>query len=118
MNINNLSEEIEKELKKYSNKIFETNGEALNEAEKVLINNLKNSSPIGETGQFAKSWKSTGKKYKNKRFIGNTKIVNGIPLINILEYSKKKGNPFVKKTFDNSISEMAKAYVDKIKGGI
>ena len=118
MNINDLAGEIEKTLKDYNNKVFIQNQTALDETEKVLINNLKQNSPT-DTGTFKKSWKSKGKKYKNKRYVGNTKTVgNGIPLSNILEYSPTKGKPFIKQTFEASIPAMANKYAETIKKGV
>ena len=118
MKITDLAGEIQKTLKDYNDKIFIQNQTALDETEKVLINNLRQNSPT-DTGTFKKSWKSKGKKYKNKRYVGNTKTVgNGIPLINILEYSPTKGKPFIKKTFAESIPAMASKYIETIKKGV
>jgi hypothetical protein len=118
ININDLASEIQKELKDYSNKVFIQNQNALDETEKVLINNLKQNSPAN-TGLFKKSWKSKGRKYKNKRYVGNTKTVgNGIPLVNILEYSPTKGKPFVQKTFEASIPAMVSKFTETIKKGV
>ena len=65
--------------------------------------------------------KSKGKKYKLKRYVGNTKTVKGkssdtIPLSNILEYASKSPHQgLIKRTYDASIGEMAAAVVAKIK---
>ena len=56
---------------------------------------------------MAKSWQIKTK-YKDRRYVGNTKTVNGggkegIPLSNVLEY--KEGNKhygFIGQTFDNT----------------
>ena len=118
MNIDKLADAIQKELKDYGDKVFVTNQTALDETEKILLKNLKINSP-SSTGLFKKSWRSKGKKYKNKRYVGNTKTVDGgIPLINILEYSPTKGKPFVANTFTASIPEMVNKYTETIKRGV
>ncbi len=106
-------------LSEYGDVIYQATEEGLTVAEKVLIKKLKAASPK-ESGAFAKSWKSKGKKYKLLRFVGNTQTVEGknqekIALANILEYSTVRGKPFIKKTYENSINEMAEAVVAEIK---
>lgn len=106
-------------LRDYGDVVYEATEEGLDAAEKVLIKNLKAASPK-KTGEFAKSWKSKGKKYKLVRIVGNTKTVPAkkgkeIPLANILEYSPVRGKPFIKDTYYASIEEMAAAVVAEIK---
>ena len=122
INIDDLAVSIEELLDDYSDEIFFATDEGLNDAEKVLINNLKAASPIGkgpDGGEFAKSWKGKGKKYKLRRYVGNTKMVDGkkgkIPLSNILEYSTVRGKPFIKDTYEKSIPEMRDAIIKSIE---
>jgi len=120
IDIDKLEDAIADLLTEYGDVVYQATEEGLNVAEKVLINNLKSSSPKGITRIYGKSWKSKGKKYKLKRYVGNTKMVKGkkgeIPLSNILEYSSKSPHQGrIKKTYESSISEMAKAVVDEIK---
>ena len=122
INIDDLAVSIEELLDNYSDEIYFATEEGLEDAEKILINNLKAASPIGEGpngGEFAKSWKSKGKKYKLRRYVGNTKMVDGkkgpIPLSNILEYSTVRGKPFIKKTYEKSIPEMRDAIIKSIE---
>ena len=89
-------------------------------AEKVLIQNLKAASPKGKAKDYHKSWKGKGKKYKLRRYVGNTKMVQGasgeIPLSNILEYSSKSPHQGeIKRTYEESINEMAAVMVAEIK---
>jgi hypothetical protein len=118
INIDDLAISIEEILDKYSDKIFFVTEEGLEDAEKVLINNLKAASPK-DSGEFAKSWKGKGKKYKLRRYVGNTKMVEGkkgfIPLSNILEYSTVRGKPFIKDTYEKSIPEMRDAIIKSIE---
>lgn len=108
-------------LEEYGDVVYEATEEGLTAAEKVLINNLKVASPK-KTGQFAKKWKGKGKKYKLRRYVGNTTMVKSggkeIPLANILEYSTEHGKPFIKHTYDSSVDEMARAAMDEIKKGV
>jgi hypothetical protein len=121
VDINNLQVAVEDILRDYGDLIYQATEEGLTAAENVLIKNLKAASPK-KSGKFAKSWKSKGKKYKLKRYVGNTTMVQGkkgeIPLSNILEYSTTRGKPFIKRTYESSINEMATAVVTEIKKGV
>ena len=109
---------IEKIVKEYSDTIYYATEEGLDEAEKILINELSAASPV-KSGKFARSWKGKGRKYKLQRYVGNTKTVEGksgkIPLSNILEYSTIRGKPFINRTYQNSINKMAAAIIAAIK---
>ena len=108
-------------LREYGDVVYKATEEGLDAAEKVLIKNLKAASPEGPSKKYKKAWKGKGKKYKLKRYVGNTKTVSGrngreIPLSNILEYSSKSPHQgLIKRTYDASIGEMAAAVVAKIK---
>lgn len=119
INIDDLAVSIEEILEEYGDGVYFATEEGLDEAEKILIKNLKEASPEGKTGDFAKSWKGKGKKYKLRRYVGNTKMVDGkkgpIPLSNILEYSTVRGKPFIKKTYEKSIPEMRDAIIKSIE---
>jgi len=123
-----LQSTVEAMLREYGDKVYVATDEGLAAAEKVLIENLKAATPVMNPEKAPKgykdkklrnSWKSTGKKYRLMRFVGNSKTVksNGrnVPLSNILEYSEKHGHPFIRKTFEDSVSEMAAAVVATIK---
>lgn len=119
IDIDNLEVAIGDILREYGDVVYKASEKGLTAAEKVLIENLKASSP-SDSGGYKKAWKGKGKKYKLKRYVGNTKMVKGkkgdIPLSNILEYSSKsKLQGQIKKTYENSIQEMAQAIVDEIK---
>jgi formylmethanofuran dehydrogenase subunit E len=116
-----LSDAISEILESYGDVVYTVTEEGLDKAEKVLIDNLKAATPK-KTGKFAKAWKSKGKKYKLRRYIGNSTTVQGksgeIALANIFEYSTTRGRPFIKETFQNSIEPMAQAIVNEIKKGV
>lgn len=122
IDINNLDTEISKIMEEYGDVIFKVTDNAMGAGEKVLIKNLKDASPKGRSGKFAKGWKGKGKKYKLKRYVGNTTMVRSrgkeIPLSNILEYSTKRGKPFIAKTYQSSVNEIARAIVNEIKKGV
>jgi hypothetical protein len=125
VDVDNLEIAISNILKDYGDVVYQATEEGLNAAEKVLIKNLKASSPgknekTGAKGEYKKGWKSKGKKYKLKRYVGNTKMVHGksgqIPLSNILEYSPKSPHQgLIKRTYERSVNEMANAIMNEIK---
>ncbi len=123
VDINNLEEAIADILWEYGDVVHKATEEGLTAAEKVLIKNLKAESPKSpgkSGGEYAKSWKSKGKKYKLQRYVGNTKTVKNksgeIPLSNILEYSTKSPHQGqIKRTYESSINQMAAAVVAEIK---
>lgn len=119
VNIDNLELAIAEILEGYGDIIFKATEKGLTAGEKILINNLKADSPK-DSGNYAKSWKSKGKKYKLKRYVGNTKTVKGksgdVPLSNILEYSTKSPHQgLIKRTYESSLSQIAQAMVNDIK---
>lgn len=117
--IRDLGKAISDILDEYGDEVYEATEAGLDEAEKALIHNLKSNSPEGKTKKYKKAWKSKGKKYKLKRYVHNTKMVENsdgdkIPLSNILEYSeesKHQGN--IRRTFESSSGDMTKAFVDE-----
>jgi len=116
--VGGLQSAIEDILREYGDVIYQATEEGLAAAEKTLVNNLKAATPK-KTGNFSRSWKGTGKKYKMMRFVGNTTTVDGkegpIALANIFEYSTTRGKPFIAETFYSSVNEMAAAVVAEIK---
>lgn len=119
VDIDNLEVAVAEILEEYGDIVYQATEEGLTAAEKVLIKNLKASSPRG-IPEYYKKWKSKGKRFKMKRFVGNTKAVKGrsgsIPLSNILEYSTKSPHQgLIKRTYESSVDEMAQAIVNEIK---
>lgn len=130
ININNLSVAISDLMKEYGDQIYLVTNEALGAGEKVLIEKMKDASPEiknppkGYVGKnYKKNWKGTGKKYKLRRFVGNTTTVKSkgrnIPLSNIFEYSTTNhGKPFIKSTYESSVGAIANAIINEIKKGV
>lgn len=117
--IEDLETAIAEILQEHGEVVYKATAEGLGAAEKVLIRNLKAKSPK-DKGEFAKGWKATGRRAKLKRYVGNTKVVKGkkgdIPLSNILEYSTKSPHQgLIKRTYEESIPEMADAVVSEIR---
>lgn len=131
IDINNLDLYITQLMEEYGDQIYLVTDEALSAGEKVLIENLKAASPEIKNPpkgyikkNYKKNWKGTGKKYKLHRYVGNSTTVKSkkggkeIPLSNILEYSTTKGKPFIKTTYEASVSQIANAIINEIKRGV
>lgn len=119
IDVNNLSVAAEEILKVYADGIYKATESGIAAAEKVLIKDLKATSPR-KTGEYQKGWKAKGKRWKLKRYVGNTKTVKQkggeIPLSNILEYaSKSKYKGQIKRTYQNAIPKMEQAIINEIK---
>jgi len=119
IDVDNLDISVASILQGYGDVIYKATEEGLTAAEKILIKNLKALSPK-LSGEYAKSWKGKGKKYKMRRYVGNTKMVQTkkgeIPLSTILEYSTKSPHQgLIKHIYESSINEMAEAIVAEIK---
>lgn len=125
-----LSDAISEILEGYGDVVYTVTEEGLDQAEKVLINNLRAATPNIKNPpkgyikkKFAKNWKGKGRKYKLRRYVGNSTTVMSdksgeIALANIFEYSTTRGRPFIKETFESSVPAMAQAVVDEIKKGV
>lgn len=111
-------EALEDTLREYGDAVYIATEEGIQAAAEVLAEKEAAESPK-ESGKLKKSWKV----HKGKglsRTVGSTRTVksskNGnIPLINILEYSKIRGNPFVKKTYEAAIPDMVEEVIKTIK---
>lgn len=100
-----IGDEIKKALSEYSQEVSENVEAGLDEASDFLVSELENSTPV-KTGKTRDSWERSTK-YKGVRYINNSALTEeGIPIVNILEYSSDHGSPFVKDTFDKSINDI------------
>ncbi len=121
----NLSQAIIDIIGEYEAEVLEATDNGLDAAQDLLIENLQRKSPKS-TGKYARSW--VGEKSGKLRFVGNTKKVEGgtkkrgggkkakVALSDVLEYSYKSNyQGQIKKTYNDSVPEMAKTIVDKIK---
>lgn len=76
--------------------VGDTLNEGLEEATDYLADKLQAETPV-DTGVTKASWIKQ-KKYRNVKYINNSATnKQGYPIINVLEYSKTKGKPFVRK---------------------
>jgi len=116
--LENLSNELDVIFKDFIHSCFEKRQEALQAGAEVYIELLENAAPK-DTGEFAKSFK-VKTKYKDRRYVGNTKTVSGggkdsIPLSNILEYDKEgKYFGFMRNTFSDNESTIFNAIKNKL----
>lgn len=112
--------EIKRVLAEYGQEAWHAvNGSGLDAAEKEMVSALSEASPVGETGKFKKGWVGSGKKYKMVRYVGNKTKVKGrggseIPLLNILEYSTTRGNPFIDETVRQNENRITAALVSAV----
>lgn len=114
----NLADELKGILNEYSNDLIEQKEVALDKAADFLVDKLEKNSPVGETGEFKKSWTRT-EKYKGVRYVGNTDVGGkneygqNIPLANLIEFSKN-GKPFIRATFEQNKDEIIDIIVDEL----
>ena len=126
VSIEQFTNELDKIFVDFIHQSFETRQEALQAGAEVAKKALENATPRGKTGEMARSW-GIKTKYKDRRYIGNSKTVNGkgkdgryregIPLSNILEYKDNGKNAFIRKTFDNTQGQIFDAIKNKLNGG-
>lgn len=85
----------------------------LDKAMNYMRDRLAAASPV-ESGLTRESWEGEDK-YKNVRYINNTRVnENNIPVVNLLEYGSK-GQPFVRKTVaaeQNNIINIIKGEIE------
>ncbi|WP_300956357.1 HK97 gp10 family phage protein [Helicobacter rodentium] len=108
--VKEFTKELDKILTEFIHSSFEQRQTALQKGAEVFKSAIENATPK-DTGDMAKSWQIKTK-YKDRRYVGNTKTVNGggkegIPLSNVLEYKEgSKHYGFIKQTFDNTKSQI------------
>ena len=122
IDIADLGINVQKLLNDYQDFVEEALDEGLDDAEQILINNLSERSPKGITKKYSKSWKSKGINIKHRRYVHNTKMVQGksgkLPLTQILEYSTKSPHQGqIKQVYNESVNEMTEAILAKVKKG-
>lgn len=115
----NLAEELKGVLSEYTDELLKQKEIALDKASDFLVDKFEEASPVGETGEFKKSWART-EKYKGVRYVGNTDVGGkneygyNIPLANIIEFSKN-GNPFIRATFEKNKDKIIDIIVDEME---
>lgn len=119
VSIEKFSNELEQIFVDFIHQSFDARQDALQAGAEVAKTALENATPRN-TGEMARSW-GIKTKYKDRRYVGNSKTVNGggkegIPLSNVLEY--KKGNKhygFIRQTFDNTEPQIFDTIKNKLK---
>lgn len=110
--LQNFSEAIREVLNEIADETYEAIDAGLDNAMDYMRDKLAAASPV-ESGLTRESWEGEGK-YKNIRYINNTRVnENGIPVVNLLEYGRK-GKPFLRKTVERETENI----VNIIKGEI
>lgn len=118
--LENVSSELDKIFNDFIHTSFEKRQEALQAGAEVYIKALEEKAPKGKTGKFAKSF-AVKTKYKDRRYVGNTKTVKGggkdsIPLSNILEYDENgKHYGFMRQTYDENESTIFNTIKNKLE---
>lgn len=123
--LENVSSELDKIFNDFIHTSFEKRQEALQAGAEVYIKALEEKAPKGKTGEYAKSF-AVKTKYKDRRYVGNTKKVKGggkdsIPLSNILEYDSEgkyaggKYYNFMRQTYANNESAIFNAIKNKLE---
>lgn len=124
--IENLPKELETIFADYVKQSFDIRQKALQAGAEVFKTAIEGASPK-DTGATAQSWQIKTK-YKDRRYVGNTRTVNGkgadgrvregIPLSNILEYSDGgKHYGFIRQTYDATEPQIFDEIKNKIKNG-
>lgn len=110
--LQNFSEAVNEALKEIADETYAEIDAGLDKAMDYMRDKLAEASPI-DSGLTRESWEGEGK-YKNVRYINNTRVnENGIPVVNLLEYGKK-GKPFLRKTVEKETENI----INIIKGEI
>ena len=69
-----------------------------------------------KSGLTRESWEGEDK-YKNVRYINNTRVnEDGVPVVNLLEYGKK-GKPFVRRTVQAEQAKAIEIIKEEIRNG-
>lgn len=110
--LQNFSEAIKEVLNDIADETYEAIDAGLDKAMDYMRDKLAAASPV-DSGLTRESWEGEDK-YKNIRYINNTRVnENGIPVVNLLEYGRK-GKPFLRKTVERETENI----VNIIKGEI
>lgn len=120
LNLDELPDAMSEILADYSRAQFDARQDALQAGAEVFKSAVENATPR-DTGDMAQSWEIKTK-YKDRRYVGNTKTVSGggkdnIPLSNVLEYSDNPYNGFIRQCFDGTESQIFDAIKKKLSGG-
>lgn len=119
--IDDFAKELDNIFADYIHQSFEQRQNALQSGAEVFKTAIENATPK-DSGEMADSWEIKTK-YKDRRYVGNTKTVNGggkegIPLSNVLEYKEgSKHYVFIRKTFENTEPQIFDAIKKSLSNG-
>lgn len=104
---------IHDEIARIQEKVSTDINKGLEEATDYLANKLQAATPI-ESGITKRSWVKTIK-YYNVKYINNASVnKQGMPIINLLEYSKR-GKPFVRQIVEESKGDIEKIIIKSLE---
>lgn len=113
----NLYEELKSVLSEIETETRQSAEKGLEKAADYFVQKLKVATPQTTeyaTGETARSW-VVEKKYYGVKYINNTRLNSQrIPVVNLLEFGKK-GNPFVRKTFEAEKSNIINIIIGELK---
>ncbi len=88
--------------------------EGLEEATDYLADKLQAETPV-DTGVTKNSWIKQ-MKYRNVKYINNSATnKQGYPIINVLEYSKTRGKPFVRRVVSRERKNIERIILQKME---
>ena len=94
--------------------VGDTLNEGLEEATEYLADKLQAETPVN-TGVTKDSWVKQ-MKYRNVKYINNTATnKQGYPIINVLEYSKTRGKPFVRRVVSRERKNIERIILQKME---
>lgn len=94
--------------------VGDTLNEGLEEATDYLADKLQAETPV-DTGVTKNSWIKQ-MKYRNVKYINNTATnKQGYPIINVLEYSKTRGRPFVRRVVSRERKNIERIILQKME---
>ena len=123
VSIEKFSNELEQIFVDFIHQSFDARQDALQAGAEVAKTALENATPRN-TGEMARSW-GIKTKYKDRRYVGNSKTVNGkgkdgryregMPLSNVIEYKDNGKHAFIRNTFDSAQGQIFDAIKNKLK---
>ena len=110
--LQNFSEAVSEVLSEIAEETYAAIDAGLDKAMDYMRDKLTAASPV-DSGLTRESWEGEDK-YRNVRYINNTRVnENGIPVVNLLEYGRK-GKPFLRETVKRETDNI----INIIKGEI
>ena len=107
------SEAVAAALQEVAGTTYEQIDRGLDKAMDYMVDRLVDATPV-DRGLTRDSW-ATEDKYKNVRYINNTRLNDkGIPVANLVEYGER-GKPFIRKTVKREQEKIISIIQEEIK---